>query len=328
MTQRLTNVCFTINNPEEELVFKPDDMLYLIYQLELGAGDDWNAGTPHFQGYMELKTRKTLRQIKALLGCNHAHIEQRQGTAEQASAYCEKDETYVEGGQRLKFGTMKETTPGKRNDIKNFADAVRSGTKRKRDLVDEYPGIIARYSHFYENLTLMSRPFRPNHSVEVILHIGETGLGKTRSVMDAHLEDDSFWVAPLSNSTTWFDHYDGHTSVLLDDFAGAASHMSLVMLLRLLDVYPVMVPTKGSHTWWYPDRVYVTTNILPCHWYKWENRGAQYRALERRFAKVVLFYPKLFPEDPGSVLQQTLKDHPENWWKENAPQEALQYYNA
>ncbi len=315
MTQRLTNVCFTLNNPEEEIVYSPETMIYLIYQLELSE-----TGTPHFQGYMELKKRTSFAAIKTLIGSETVHLEARQGTAQQASDYCEKEDTYVAGGQRLKFGELKVTNPGKRNDIVEFKDLVMSGTKRKRDLADSHAGILARYSHFYETLTLMSRPTRTTE-LEVILHVGDTGLGKTRAVMDAYIQDPEFYIAPLSNTTLWYDHYDAHKTVLLDDFAGAASHMSLVTLLRLLDRYPVMVPVKGSHTWWLPDKIYLTTNILPCDWYKWENRGQQYRALERRITKVVLFYPKLYPEDPGYVVQEPC------WWKENAPQEALMYYD-
>ncbi len=312
---RLTNVCFTLNNPEEPLLFDPTIMSYLIYQLELSE-----SGTPHFQGYMELKKAKRLPQIKTMLDSATVHIEPRRGSAQEASDYCCKDDTYVPGGQRLKYGTMKVTTPGKRNDIKEFKELVMSGTKRKRDMVESHPGIIARHNHFYDTLTLLRRP-ASTPDCQVILHYGATGLGKTRKVMDAHLEDESFYVAPLSNSTLWYDTYDGHETVLIDDFAGAASHMSLVALLRLLDIYPLMVPVKGSHTWWRPKTIYVTTNILPCDWYKWEARGSQYLALSRRFTSVVLFYPKLFAEDPGYVEQG-----PE-WWKENAPDEALLHYS-
>lgn len=313
--QRLTNVCFTLNNPEEEITWKPDVMSYLIYQLECGVEE-----TPHFQGYMELKERKTLNQIKGILGSNSVHIEARRGSAQEASDYCEKEETYVEGGQRLKYGAMKENNQGKRNDLLEFKDAVVSGQKRKRDLVDDHYGILCRNRHFYDDLTLMRRPVRDTE-LKVTLHIGETGLGKTRAIMDAHLEDQSFYIAPLSNNTLWFDHYDLHETVLIDDFAGRASHMQLTTLLRLLDRYPVMVPIKGGHTWWLPNHIYVTTNILPADWYSWEKRGNQYLAMARRFTSVVLFYPKLYPEDPGFVEQDG------DWWKENAPTEALRYYD-
>lgn len=312
---QLLYVCFTLNNPQEELVFDPEKMSYLIYQLELSP-----SGTPHFQGYMELEKKMRLNAIKRLLGSNSVHIERRQGTAQEAADYCRKEDTYVEGGSRFEYGEMRDVQPGKRNDLAEFKDLVMSGQKRKRELCDSHPGIMARYPRFYENLTLCTRPVRTS-PLEVILHIGDTGLGKTRTVMDAHLQDQSFYIAPLSNSTFWYDHYDQHETVLLDDFSGSSSHMSLVTLLRLLDRYPVMVPVKGAHVWWLPNRIYVTTNILPKDWYKWEGRPQQYRALERRFTKVVLFYPKLHEDDPGFVEQDP------DWWRENAPVEALKYYD-
>lgn len=315
MTRRLTNVCFTLNDPQEEITFLPDFMGYLIYQLELSE-----SGTPHFQGYMELKERKTLAQIKTLLGSHHVHIEARRGTSEQASEYCRKDDTYVEGGSRFEYGEMKYPQPGKRNDLKEFKDAVLGERKRKRELFDDHYGTIARYPKFYSDLTLYTRPTR-REAMEVVLHIGATGLGKTRTVMDRHGEDPSFFITPLSNNTSWYDTYDFHDICLLDDFAGAASHMQLTTLLRLLDRYPVMVPVKGSHVWWMPRLVYVTTNIDPKDWYSWTKRGSQYLALARRFTKVLLFYPKLFPEDPGFVEQD------ENWWKDNCPSEAELYYD-
>lgn len=289
-------------------------MGYLVYQLERGEN-----GTLHFQGYCELKSALRLSPLKTLMGSDSIHIEQRRGTAEQARDYCMKDDTRVEDSPVCQHGEMKITKPGKRNDLKAFMEEVRSGEKRKRDLVEDHYGTIARYPKFYDTLTLMHRPTR-TVDLEVILHIGDTGLGKTRVVMDAHAEDQDFYIAPLSNGTPWYDHYDQHRTVLLDDFSGASSHMSLVTLLRLLDRYPVMVPTKGSHTWWLPNRIYVTTNLLPKEWYKWENRGEHYRALARRFTKVVMFYIPLSPSDPGHV------DQGPEWWKENAPQEAINLY--
>ncbi len=190
------------------------------------------------------------------------------------------------------------------------------GGKRKRELLDDHFGILARYPKFYETLTMMNRPIRDNNLV-VTLHIGDTGLGKTRAIMDKFKEDDDFWIAPLNNGTMWMDTYDGHTKVLIDDFAGAASHTTLCYLLRLLDRYPVLVPTKGSHTWWLPDEVHITTNLLPKHWYKWTDRAEQYKALARRFHKVRLYYVSL-PGTHSSYIEQDAV-----WWEENKPDEVL-----
>lgn len=312
------NVCFTYNNPgPDPIPFDVEKMHYLVYQREVGEN-----GTEHFQGYCELKKQLRLNALKTLLvgEGNSCHITNRRGTAKGAADYCKKEDTRKEGTTPYEFGEMKANNQGKRNDLEAFKDEVMSGTKRKRDLIEDHAGTLARYPKFYDTLTSLTRPTRVE-DLEVVLHIGDTGLGKTRKVMDDHRDDQDFYIAPLSNGTTWFDTYDRHKTVLLDDFAGKASHTTLVSLLRLIDRYPVLVPTKGSHTWWLPNKIVVTTNVYPKDWYSWETRGEQYKALARRFTKVLLFYSPLHDDDPGFVEQG-----PE-WWKENAPPEAIMLYS-
>lgn len=304
---QLRNVCFTLNDPEGLIEFT-DEMEYLVFQEEIGE-----SGNYHFQGYCEFKTRVRMNRAKALLGGDTVHLEPRRGTAEQAISYCKKADSRLAHAEPYEYGEPKQQ--GKRIDLEAFKNEVMAG-KKKRDLIDDHVAIIARYPKFYEQLTMMNRPTRTTELVVTLL-IGDTGLGKTRSIMDSYGSDDDFYVAPLNNGTMWYDTFDGHTKVLLDDFGGASSHISLCSLLRLLDRYPVLVPTKGSHTWWLPNKVFVTTNIMPKDWYKWENRGEQYKALARRFHKVILYYTPLSSLDPGHVTQDSL------WWQENKPVEAV-----
>ena len=308
MAGRYRNVCFTLNNPTEMLEFEPEAMSYLIYQEEQPEG-----GTYHLQGYCEFTRQRSLPQAKELLGGPTVHIEPRMGTQAQAIAYCKKDDSRVPHTVPYEDGTPR--TQGKRNDLEGFKNEVMEGA-RQQDLIEEHVGIIARYPKFYATLTSFARPVRTTELV-VTLHIGDTGLGKTRSVMDEFGADPTFYRTPLSNNTLWFDGYDRHSTVLLDDFSGAASHLPLCTLLQLLDRYPLSVPTKGGHTWWMPNALHVTTNILPKLWYKWENRGEQYKALARRFHKVYLYYLPLSGTDCGRVEQDPV------WWEENKPDEAL-----
>ncbi len=336
---RLTNVCFTLNDPQEELLFDPTVMLYLIYQLELSE-----SGTPHFQGYMELKKPQSLAQIKVMLDCPHVHIEKRQGTAEQASDYCCKEDSYVPGGQRLKFGRMKPTAPGKRNDINEFKDAVMGEKKRKRELIDEHAGMIAKYPRFYNEMWAMIQPERVNE-LKVYLLIGPPGCGKTRSVHEAYKErKNDLWRAPVSNGTMWFDRYDGHPAALFDDFTGASTHMRLDNFLNIIDRYPLFVPIKGCHFWWMPDTIFITTNIYPRDWFKWENRAIQYQALARRFTAVFDFFeyeeggdPPVGDNELMPYLHQDYIDHGisfagcmcppryegKTWWIREKPEEAI-----
>ncbi len=308
MAGRYRNVCFTLNNPEDMIMFDHEEMEYLIYQEEHPDG-----GTYHLQGYCEFKRQRSLPQAKALLGGNTVHLEPRMGTQAQAIAYCKKDDTRVPYTVPYEDGTPR--TQGKRLDLEGFKEAVLGGANQ-RELLGDHLGIIARYPRFYTPLTHMCRPVRTTDLV-VTLHIGDTGLGKTKAVVDQFGTDPSFYTAPLSNGTMWLDGYDRHSVVLLDDFAGAASHVSLCFMLRLLDRYPVSVPTKGGHTWWLPNEVHVTTNLLPKKWYTWKDRGEQYPALARRFHKVYLYYVRLSDVDCGRVEQDPI------WWEENKPDEAL-----
>ncbi len=304
----MRNVCFTLNNPDDMIMFDGEEMEYLIYQEEQPEG-----GTYHLQGYCEFTRQRSLSQAKALLGGDEVHLEPRRGTQQQAIDYCKKLDTRVPHTEPYEEGTPR--TQGKRMDLEGFKNAVMEGT-RLRDLLDDHWGVIARYPKFYQSLTMIHSPVRITTLV-VTLHIGDTGLGKTRAVYDEFGDSPEFYRTPLSNNTIWFDGYDGQATVLLDDFSGASSHLPLSTLLQLLDRYPLPVPTKGGHTWWLPNAVHVTTNILPKHWYKWENRGEQYKALARRFHKVYLYYVPLSGADCGRVEQDA------GWWEENKPDEAL-----
>lgn len=289
---------FTLPNPVGLLEFQ-EGMQYLVYQEEVSE-----SGLYHFQGYCEFTSALVLGTVKAMLGGESVHIERRMGTAEQAIAYSKKEDTRIDGP--YEYGEPKQQ--GKRVDLENFKTDVLAG-KRKRDLIDDHLIVFARYPKLYDIIN-SKRPQRETPPIVTLL-IGPTGLGKSRFVYDKYRGNEELYQTPLSNGTMWYDTYDGHEIVLIDDFAGAASHMTLTTLLKLLDRYPQLVPTKGSHTWFYPTHVYVTTNILPKDWYKWENRGEQYLALERRFAHTLLF-------ERG----EDMKEAPGTWWKEHAPHEA------
>ncbi len=297
------SVCFTWNNPDGLIEFEEEEMLYLVYQEEVSE-----SGTHHFQGYCEFKSQCRMNKCKELLGGLGVHIEARRGTQQQAIDYSKKDDTRVDGP--YEFGTPR--AQGRRNDLESFKDDVLVRGKRKRDMIDEHYPTFARFHKFYDTLVMLNKPER-TEELKVILHIGETGLGKTRSVYDKFMHDDDFYIAPVSNDKMWLDQYDGHTKVLLDDFCGKASKTSLSFLLRLLDRYPVMVPTKGGHAWWLPNEVYVTTNIYPRDWYDWNTRGEQYKALARRFTTVKLFVL------PMGASVPLIEEMDLQWWKDNQP---------
>lgn len=121
----------------------------------------------------------------------------------------------------------------------------------------------------------------------VYLLYGKAGVGKTRLVNDKYpIGDVSFKKAP---DTRWFDGYDAQDVLLLDDFSGAASKMSLNYVLQLLDRYEMSVEVKGDTVPLLATKIFITTNNHPSTWFKWDNRREQYKALARRIHHVIGF---------------------------------------
>ncbi len=280
---------WTYNNPsltapEVQDVFRTHAASYLVFQEEVGEGDDVNVGTRHFQGYVEFPIRTRWRQINIdLPEGDNIHFEMRRGTQEQNIAYCRKERSRTDGPWVMGVPTI--VRERQRTDIADLVLAVRGG-QRFRQLSTELPTQLSRNLKFYDRLVALERPVPRGTPPSVILLHGPTGCGKSRFVFDKYGRNPSFYVSPVSNGQFWMDGYDGHKFALFDDFAGAASKLTLSQLLRILDRYPVMVPYKGGFHWWFPHKIWITTNIHPREWYKWERREEQYQALFRRFTKI------------------------------------------
>lgn len=189
----------------------------------------------------------------------------------------------------VEFGTFTKGA-GQRTDLVPFKEAIMSG-KNQRELLDEFLNEFARFPRLYNTLRSLNRPVRTTE-FEVVLYFGEPGTGKTRKVWEDH---PNHWAVPIGDKM-WFDGYDLDKVVLFDDFRGAGSKVSLCDTLRMLDRYPIQTPIKGGFTWYMPDIVYITTNIHPRGWYGWIGREVNWRALKRRFNRIVIF------EEDGSQV--------------------------
>lgn len=248
------NWCFTLNNYTEDELDQftalgtelPEPILYLVFGKETGS-----SGTPHLQGYMSLSARKTMASVKGIL-CDRVHLEVAKGTPRQAANYCKKDGDYKE------FGNI-PGGKGTRTDLKEVVTQIKKGATF-RTIADSHPEAIIRYGSGILRLRQMYRPER-THPPTIWVFYGPTGTGKTRRVWE-FAEKEELWVHP---GNQWFDGYDGQKMVLLDDFDG--SWFKLAYLLRLLDRYPMSVPVKGDHAWWYPTTIYITSNLEPKEWY-------------------------------------------------------------
>lgn len=253
--------CFTINNFTENDKQNTEELLdsadYGIYGIETGA-----SGTIHIQGYGYWKNNKTFNSIKTLIPS--AHIESAKGNSEHNRKYCSKQENFKE------FGTINKGQ-GCRNDIIEFRDAIIDGMDRKECWMN-FPVQMAKYRNMFQDLRSMylqeqaKKNYLDQLIPEVIVLIGDPGIGKTREVFTENDINDIYKVeiGDGSSGSIFWDGYDGQSVILIDDFH---SNFKLDYMLRLLDSYPMKLNVKGTHTWKVASKIYITSNIYLEHWY-------------------------------------------------------------
>jgi hypothetical protein len=232
-------------------------------------------GTPHLQGACVIGNQVSFSTIKKYPGFTRAHIERMNGRPSDSLVYCSKED----GNPFIKGSLPK---PGKRNDIDNILDRMKSGetiSQIVEDPKDVALSAIVRYSRGFQYIsTLLTKP-RSSPPVVIWLH-GPTGIGKTRSAVEL-----SQILSPArppwlsAGSLRWYDGYSGHPVAIFDDLR--TKHTSFHMLLRLLDRYPMRVEIKGASVHWIPDYIIVTAPKSPSE--MWNLRTAEdINQLERR----------------------------------------------
>lgn len=248
MDQKSRNHCFTINNTHDVdavgTMLQSKKALYYVIGKEIAP----STGTNHLQGYVHWPSGRTLRAV--IKYWNGWHVEECKGSPAQNVDYCKKSGDFIE------FGTP--PSPGKRNDLSDLVKAVRIDNKPMNELIDT--GIVSNFQQikFAETLLKYNKLDKSIRSLEVHWFYGETGAGKSRAAIDSVTNGD-FWIS--GRNLKWFDGYYGQSDVIIDDFR--KDFCTFHELLRLLDIYPMRVETKGSSCMWIPKRIYITSCFHP-----------------------------------------------------------------
>lgn len=272
--------CFTVNNPTVEPDAFADTLVekgatYVVFGEETAP----TTGTPHWQGYVEFGRMKRAPQVNKMVP--GWHVESRLGTQQQAIDYCKGLSAGKTPNALVhEYGEPFEVSQGKRNDLVAAVATLKEGGIRA--VAEEHPGTLVKYTRGMLFLDSVLRRRKP--VPQVILCFGPSDSGKTRYFFDNAPEDDS-WVMPVSDGL-WFDGYFGEKWALIDEFDGRCNKVTLRVLLRVLDRYPVRVQVKGAFTPFTPEYIVITTNIHPRLWYDWTAREEQYTAMFRRFELV------------------------------------------
>lgn len=258
---RYRNVCFTAWNTVE---YDTEHMKYLIVGEEVCP----STGKTHYQGYVEFLQQKDFSLIKRLLG-EETHIESRRGSANQASAYCMKDNKFIE------YGTMGKQ--GKRTDLDNVVEDIQSGLSL-RETALAHPTQYIKYHKGIEKFRALQIEPR-NWETEVIVLYGKTGCGKSRQAREL-CENYYVWTPARGK---WFDNYDGQEDVIMEEFRG---QLPLGFMLVLLDRYECPVECKGGTVEFCPKRIVITSPKHPKLWYE-DDKNDKIQQLLRRITKIV-----------------------------------------
>jgi hypothetical protein len=269
--------CFTINNPNETdypSAWYTNEVKLLVCQLEEGEHH-----TLHLQGYLEMKSPVRMAALKKLN--SRAHWEVARGTRLQAILYCLKEES----SRGMKWWLyndcceyFEEELPTSLDDlIKSLSSPTtggKSSTKLRlseiqsklcegnsgaiEEIADNEFDLWVRYYRAFEKyLCMKTAPRDWKTNVHVLQ--GPTGTGKSKWAMDNY--PGAYW----KQRSNWWDGYVGQETVVLDEFYG---WLPFDLLLRLCDRYPLLVETKGGQTQFVAKTIIITTNMLPCNWYK------------------------------------------------------------
>jgi len=260
------NWCFTINNPssEEDKIQdweEKNSARYCVWQME--KGED---GTPHAQGYLCVNPSKSLGFMKRNYN-SRAHWEIRKAPSHQAAIdYCRKEETRIAGpwewGEKPQEHGVVKSAAGPQA-LLDCVEHLKNGGKFE-DLYETQLQCMSRNSKFLKEYNLTLKNKQRNWQTNVKVYWGDTGTGKSRRALHEAGENAYWMKKPARTQGVFFDGYDAHENVVIDEFYG---WIPWDVLLRMIDRYPMHVDTKGGMVNFCPKNIWITSNKNPYSWY-------------------------------------------------------------
>lgn len=246
-----------------------------VYGIEVGESN-----TPHLQCSMQFSNERHFNSIQKKL--KGFHIELMMGTPIQAFSYCLKGTsetkegwTYDKPGPDYNgwhYGKF-PTSQGKRTDNEKMKECT--NMRQATIVAKNYQNIQFFKSYLEYNETPR------NWKTKVFWYWGSTGTGK--SWLARKLAPNAF---VKSTSNKWWNGYDGHEDVILNDYRYTWFDFS--ELLNLFDCYEHQVETKGGLRQFKPKRIFITTPDRPVNtWY--EHTNEDIKQLLRRLSNVFEF---------------------------------------
>lgn len=285
----------TINNPADkgythekikDTLSRFQSCVYWCMSDEVG-----NKGkTPHTHIYMACSSGVRFGTLaKRFEG---GHFDYARGTSQQNRDYVfklgkyentTKEDTRVDGTQE-EWGEMPVERQGKRNDLVDLYDLVKSG-KTDAEILEISPESMLTLSSIRDARQVITYDKYKNtfRELDVTYIFGVTGSGKTRSVMEEYGYENVYRVTNYKHP---FDAYQNQDVILFEEFR---SSLPLGDMLKYLDGYPLDLPCRYNDKQACYTKVYFCTNIGLADQYPNESKAEKesWKALLRRIHHVV-----------------------------------------
>lgn len=237
---------------------------YVIAGEEIGKEN----GKRHFQGFIQLRRKMRISEVKKLFDDQSVHIGDADGNfcrvPTAAIQYCKKDGKWIELGV-FRDGRKRSSAQGD-EERDRWASARELAKQGKfEDLVEQDPRMVIHlgaFEKYSESVAFHDYSAKPRPELQNFWFWGPAGSGKTRRVFD----DEGAKLYEFEEINRFsFDGYNPriHEAVLFDDLRASDVEKHLKFLKRVTDHYPFKKEIKGGRKFDIrPLRVYFTS-LLP-----------------------------------------------------------------
>ena len=256
----------TFNNPDK-YGFDHDNIraaLSTIKNLEYWCLCDEIGEKGTYHTHLFLYRRTSIRFIRLKKIFPTAHIDYCRGTAQENREYIRKGGKHEGTDKELtnlpdtfeEFGECPQEEPGKRNDLNELYGLIRDGLS-DYDILEMNPKYMLQLNKIERCRQVVREEEFKNkfRKLTVEYWFGDTGLGKTRTVMEHFGYENVYRVTDYRYP---FDGYRGQDVLVFEEFYNS---IRIQEMLTYLDGYPLDLPCRYANKTACYTKVYILSNV-------------------------------------------------------------------
>lgn len=256
----------TINNPADH-GFTHDRIKSYLHEFSglvywCMCDEVGEQGTPHTHVYVVFKNSVMFETLhKHFYG---VHIEQANGSNKDNRDYIRKEGKWLDDSKHEtnladtfeEWGELPSDRSRKETQSEQIMQMIIDG-KTNAEILLEIPTAFSKLSYIEQaRQTLLEAQFKDQwRTLEVIYMWGDTGAGKTRSVMELYGYSKVYQVTNYAHP---FDGYKGQNVIIFEEFR---SSLKIDDMLKYLDGYPLMLPCRYADKVACYTKVFIISNI-------------------------------------------------------------------